>query len=94
MRLSDTGDKLDTHEYPATRDEIIQAYGDSTIELPNGTETLKAVLERIADDVYEGPEDARTAVFTGVGHEAVGRRFYSDRDPTMPGESGPEPVSF
>ena len=94
MRLNGTGDKLDTHEYPATREEIIEAYGDSRIELPNGTETLGSVLERIGDETYEDSTDARTAVFTGVGHEAVGRRFYSDRDPTMPGESGPEPVSF
>lgn len=94
MRLNGTGDKLDTHEYPATRDEIIEAYGNSRIDLPNGTETLGEVLARISDETYEGPEDARTAVFTGVGHEAVGRRFYSDRDPTALGESGPEPVSF
>ncbi|MDR5674613.1 Uncharacterized protein AArcCO_2901 [Halalkaliarchaeum sp. AArc-CO] len=94
MRLNGTGDKLDTHEYPATREEIIEAYGDRSIELPNGTETLGSVLERIGDETYEDAADARTAVFTGVGYEAVGRRFYSDRDPTALGEDGPEPVSF
>lgn len=94
MRLHGTGDKLDRHEYPATREEIIEAYGDSRIRLPNGTETLGDVLARIDDETYEDPEEARSAVFTGVGHEAVGRRFYSDRDPTAPGESGPDQVSF
>ncbi|MFC4359681.1 DUF2795 domain-containing protein [Halobium salinum] len=94
MRFDDTDDLIDAHTYPATSAELIAAYGDSEIELQNGTETLGTVLGRLGPETYHGPQDVRDALFTGVGHEAIGRRYYSDRDAYALGESGPEQVSF
>lgn len=94
MRFNGTGDLIDGHSYPATSDELIAAYGDSEIELQNGSETLGAVLGRLGPETYQGPQDVRDALYTGVGHEAIGRRYYSDRDAYALGESGPEQVSF
>lgn len=94
MRLNGTEDLIDGYEYPVTSEELIEAHGDHEIELADGSETLKAVLERLGSETYQGPQDLRNAVFTGVSHQAIGRRFYSDRDVYTLGENGPEQVSF
>jgi hypothetical protein len=93
MRLNGTDEAIDSHEYPATGDELIDAYGDLEIEVHDGSETVAEVLGRLGGTTYEGPEDVREALFSAVSHEAVGRRFYSDRDAPVAGE-GPDPVSF
>ncbi|RDI71767.1 DUF5789 family protein [Halopelagius longus] len=94
MRLNGTGDLIDAHEYPATTEELVEQYGEHTIELPNGSETLAEVLERAGSETYTCADDARNAVFCGLGHEAIGRRYYSDRDVYTVGENGPQQVSF
>lgn len=93
MRLNGTGEAIATYEYPATNDELIEALGEHEIEIPDGSETVADVLGRLDGATYEGPEDVREALFSAVSHEAVGRRFYSDRDVPVAGE-GPDPVSF
>jgi hypothetical protein len=94
MRLNRTGDLIDAHEFPATTEELTEAYGDRTIELPNGTARLGDVLERAGAETYTNADDARSAILCGLGHEAIGRRYYSDRDAYAMGEDGPEQVSF
>jgi hypothetical protein len=94
MRLEDTGDLIDETEYPATSDDVIAAFGEQTLELQNGTERIADVLGRLGPETYATPDDLRDAIRTGVSHRAIGRRFYSDRDPTMLSEEGPTPVSF
>jgi hypothetical protein len=94
MRLNRTGDLIDAHEYPATTEELVEAYGEQKIELPNGSETLADVLVRAGSETYMTADDARNALLCGVGHEAIGRRYYSDRDAYAMGERGPGDVSF
>ncbi|SEW25208.1 DUF5789 family protein [Natrinema salifodinae] len=95
MQLNGTGDAIDDHEYPATTEELIEEYGDRTIELPNGTETVGDVLARLGPETFEAPEDARFAVYTAVSNKAVGRVGYSDRDPAPVGSPyTPDAVSF
>lgn len=83
-----------THTYPATTADLIDAYGDVELELPNGTESLGDVLERLTPETYESAEQARLAVYSAVSTKAVGRVGYSDRDPVSMGEDGPDEVSF
>jgi hypothetical protein len=94
MRFNGAGDAIESMEYPATTDEVIDACGDHEIELQRGTERLDAVLGRLSAERFDTPEDVRLSVRSAVGHEAIGRRFYSDRDPTSPGETGPTPLSL
>ncbi|MFO7833064.1 MAG: DUF2795 domain-containing protein [Halohasta sp.] len=94
MRLPRTEDAFVDHSYPASTAELVAAYGDSEITLPNGTETVGEILGRMGDDTYENSEAVSQALLTGVSHKAIGRRFYSDRDQFTPGEHGPEQVSF
>jgi hypothetical protein len=51
------------------------------------------VLERFGDQTFDAPEEVFDTLRAGVCHRGVGRRFYSDRDPTT-GQGGPDPVSF
>ena len=94
MRLNQTGDLMQAHEFPATTEELTEAYGDRTIELPNGTARLGDVLERAGAETYTSADDASSAIRCGLGHEAIGRRYYSDRDAYATGEDGPDQVSF
>lgn len=95
MQMNGTGEFIDDHEYPATTEDLIEAYGDRTLDLPNGTETVGDVLARLESETFESPEDARFAVYCGVSEKAVGRVGYSDRDPTPLGSPyAPDAVSF
>ncbi|PSP58648.1 DUF2795 domain-containing protein [Halobacteriales archaeon QH_8_67_36] len=85
---------FDELEYPLTTEELIDAEGDRTLELPNGTETLADALSRSAPETFETAEDARLTAYAGVSGKAIGRKGYSDRDPVCMGEDGPEEVSF
>lgn len=94
MMLNGTGDRIDGYDYPLTSDELVDRLGDTEIELPNGTETVGEVIERMGPETYQTAEDARFAVYGSVSAKAIGRRGYSDRDPYAIGENGPEPLSF
>ncbi len=94
MKFNGTGEMIDALEYPTTTDEIIDEHGQHEIELQRGTERVGDVLDRLATEEFETPEEVRLSVRSAVGHKAIGRRFYSDRDPTALGESGPTPLSL
>jgi len=95
MRLvSDAEDSFETHTFPSTTDELIEAYGEIEIELPNGANTLGEVLSRLPDEEYESSEEALEAAYSMLGEEAIGRKGYSDRDPLAPGERQSEPLSL
>jgi len=94
MKFNGTGEMIDALEFPTTTDEIIAEHGDHELELQRGTEQVGEVLDRLATEEFNTPEEVRLSVRSAVGHKAIGRRFYSDRDPTALGESGPTPLSL
>lgn len=94
MRLNNTESLLTDIEYPTTTGEIIETHGSERLELANGNETLGDVLSRAGEETFRSSSEAYDAVLNGVSHRAIGRRFYSDRDPTTLGEDGPVPLSF
>lgn len=95
MRLLDSAtDAFDTRTYPATTQDLIDDHGDVELELPNGTETLEEVLRRLTPETYQDAEQARLAMYSAVSSKGIGRKYYSDRDPTAAGESGPAQLSF
>jgi hypothetical protein len=86
---------IEDEQYPLTTEEFLERFGDVELDLAEGTERIEEVLGRGDDEVFECPNDARLAVYASVSSRAVGRRFYSDRDPTPPGApDGHEQVSF
>ena len=94
MRLNGTQEAIDATEFPLTSEEFISQHGEHIIELANGSETVAEVLGRMGSETFACAEDVTSALYTGVSHEAIGRRFYSDRDVYTLGENGPTPQSF
>lgn len=95
MRFMARADEsFDAHTYPATTEELVEAYGEMELDLPSGTETLGEALERTGDETFETAEAAKLAARCGVSEKGIGRKFYSDRDPPAVGEDGPDDVSF
>ena len=93
--LSTAGEPIDAHSYPATAAELIEAYGDLALDVPNGEETFGEVLGRLdGATTIESPADARTTAYSALSKQAVGRVGYSDRDSPAIGEDGPDQVSF
>ncbi|MEF8826750.1 MAG: DUF2795 domain-containing protein [Halapricum sp.] len=94
MRLTAATEQFETHSYPATTDELIEAYGETQLTLQNGTETIGEVLGRVSSETFESAEDASATVYSAVSSKGIGRKNYSDRDPIQPGEDGPDPLSL
>ena len=92
--MTDIDERLDAHSYPATTGELIDAHGDLELALPNGTETFGDALGRVESTTFETAEGARLTAYSALGEEAIGRKHYSDRDPTALGVEGHEPVSL
>jgi hypothetical protein len=92
--LANVDEKIAAHSYPATSAELIAEYGDLELELPNGEETFGDALSRLGETTFEDAEDARTAAYSAVSRDAIGRANYSDRDAPSIGEDGPEQLSF
>lgn len=87
-------DPFEAHSYPTTTAELVESHGDVELALPNGAVTLGEALAHLPDEVLETPEEARLTTYGALGEDAIGRKGYSDRDPTSLGETGHEPVSL
>lgn len=86
VELGDLGTKIKEHDYPASQDELLDAYGDEELEMDEETTTFRELLEPFNEDSYESPFEVEQAIMTMVGDEAIGRKNYSDRTPPAPGE--------
>lgn len=95
IEFGDLDAKLAEHEYPATTAEVIEAYGDHELDLPDGARSLRDILTPVMDDsseaetqegegpTYDSAEDVRQMILNMVGSDAVGREGYSDRQPVV-----------
>ncbi|GGL69592.1 DUF5789 family protein [Halocalculus aciditolerans] len=71
--------------YPSNTDELRAVYADRENELPNETESLADVFDRLADDEYETEAEAREAILgelTGPAGEEHGdiSEYNSERE--------------
>ena len=69
---------FDEEKFPTTSEEIAADYGSEEIDLPNETETVGSVFDRLVDERYETPEEAREAMFNELTGEAAGMEEYND----------------
>ncbi len=58
-QLATAIDRLDTHAFPASAEELIDEYGEIDLELQNGDETFGDALRRLGETTFESAEDAR-----------------------------------
>ncbi|WP_158058515.1 DUF5789 family protein [Halorussus halophilus] len=77
--LGEAGAMLGEHKYPATSEELAAEYGDQRLDLPNETETLGSVFDRLVDERFESAEEAREAVYGEITGEAAGEEEYNDQ---------------
>lgn len=61
-RLGDLDDALESHEYPTTTDELVEAYGDYGIQTRGGEESLEEVLAPTDNQTYDSADDARSRI--------------------------------
>lgn len=61
-RLGDLDDALETHDYPTTTDELIEAYGDYEIETQDGEQSLEEVLAATENQTYDSADDAQRRI--------------------------------
>lgn len=94
MRINEIAETASDYEYPMTSTQMAAQHGSETIEYPSGSESLAAVLERAEAEMFECADDVCLTVYSSASKDAIGRRFYSDRDPIAPGEDGPAQLSF
>lgn len=78
VEFGELADDLETEEYPIDNAELLDSYGDRSIELQGGEETLQDVLGPL-ERTYDSAENVRQSVIGMVGDDAIGRKGYTDR---------------
>jgi hypothetical protein len=79
--LREVNPHLDEESYPVGRDELAARYGETVVELPNETEALGDVFDRLTDRQFETPREAKEAVIGEVTGAAIDPGEYNlERD--------------
>lgn len=80
VEFGDLAAALDAHDYPADAAELVDAYGERTIEFQDGEQRFGDVLGTYAEDqTFEDGDAVAQAVLGAVQDDAVGREAYTDR---------------
>lgn len=61
-QLGDLDDALETHDYPTTTTELVEAYGDYEIQTQGGADSLADVLAPTDDQTYDSADDVRSRI--------------------------------
>lgn len=80
--------------YPTDCDEVLDICGDRTIDLQVGEETVADAIGRCNAGELQSQQAARETLPSSVSEAAIGRKYYSDRDPPIPGVEWHEPHSL
>ena len=59
-RLGELDEALETHDYPTTTNELVEAYGDYEMDIQGGTRSLEEVLAPTEDQTYDSADDVRS----------------------------------
>jgi len=65
--------------FPCDTEEVIDEFGDCEVVYPNGSDSLKLILQTSGSETYDSLEELELAIFNGMRRDAVGRPRYSDR---------------
>ena len=66
-RLGALDEALHSHDYPATTNELVAAYGDYELETQDGKKALEDVLASADDRTYDSAEDAHRGILGLIG---------------------------
>jgi len=72
---------LDEDKYPTTSEELAVEYADEPIDLPNETESLGSVFDRLVDERFETPAEAREVLYSELtGPAGTDDEYNEGRD--------------
>ena len=77
--IDDVGGLLQEAKYPVTAEELSVEYGDEVLDLPNETESLGSVFDRLVDERFDSAEEAREAVYHELTGRAAGPEEYNEQ---------------
>lgn len=77
--LARADELLGEHKYPTTSEELATEYADQPLDLPNETESLGSVFDRLVDERFESADEAREAMYNEITGEAGPRAEYNDQ---------------
>lgn len=84
---------LEEHAYPVNREDLSAQYGETVLELPNETESLGSVFDRLEDDEYDSPMEVKEAVLRSVSEASPDPTVAgADREPQPGAQGAPEEV--
>jgi len=83
VEFGDLAERLERVDYPISNAVLVELHGDEELVLADGSTTLATTLGDMSDTVYEDVDQVRQAVFNMVTDEAIGRKSYTDREPTV-----------
>ncbi|KAB1193435.1 hypothetical protein GJR96_08250 [Haloferax sp. MBLA0076] len=66
-RLGHLDEALESHDYPATTNELVEAYGEYELETQSGEKSLEDVLSSTKDQTYDSADDVRRRVLGLIG---------------------------
>ncbi|MFC6719319.1 hypothetical protein ACFQGT_03390 [Natrialbaceae archaeon GCM10025810] len=61
-RLGDLDDAFDDLDYPVASDELLEAYGDRTVESRDGWTSVDEAFEPVDDETYDSAADVRDRI--------------------------------
>ena len=84
---------LEEHAYPVNSEDLSARYAESVEGLPNETESLGSVFDRLEDDEYDSPMEVKEAVLREVSEASPEPTTAgADREPQPGGQGTPEEV--
>lgn len=79
--LDHTEELLGEQKYPTTSEELATEYADQPLDLPNETESLGSVFDRLVDERFDSAEEAREAVYAEItGSAGPDAEYNPERD--------------
>lgn len=87
IEFGDLDEDLENEEYPITKDELLEKYGDRELEHAGGESTVEEVVGPIGREEFDGHDEIHQEILNMVGSDAEGRKRYSDRGGAIPGEN-------
>ena len=85
--LNQAAELLGEQKYPVTSEELATEYADQQLDLPNETESLGSVFDRLVDERFESAAEAREALYGELtGRAGPEDEFNEQRDIDAPHE--------
>ncbi|WIV65832.1 DUF5789 family protein [Natrialbaceae archaeon AArc-T1-2] len=89
--LEDVERHLGEIEYPVRSEELASEYATTPIDMPNETESLGSVFDRLVDEKFESPEEVREAVYGEITGNAGDRNEANPERDLESLDEGDEP---